>query len=89
MKKIAITGTTHGIGKAISEKFEKEGWEVIHLDRNICNVSYMSDIELLELPKIDAFINNAGIMPLIDFEQDDLRNWNNVVNTNLRGPLKH
>ena len=42
--KILITGTTQGIGKAIAEKFLKEGHEVIGIDRQkyLCRDYYQS-----------------------------------------------
>ena len=84
MKTLAITGTTSGIGKAIVERFEKEGWNVISLPKSVLDVRNMAEIDALELPKLDAFINNAGIMLLKDFPDTSLEDWENTINTNLR-----
>jgi len=85
-KIIAITGTTSGIGKAIKEKFEKENWQVISLNLPEFDVRDVKKIEKLKLPYLDVFVNNAGIMPLVDFEKTTLKDWEDTINTNLRGP---
>lgn len=91
MKTIAITGTTSGIGKAIVEKFEKglvvygEIWNVIPLPRSVLDVRDVEAIRRLELPEIDVFVNNAGIMLLRDFPDTSLEDWNKTIDTNLRG----
>ena len=86
-KIIAITGTTSGIGKAIKEKFEKENWQVISLNLPEFDVRDVKKIEKLKLPYLDVFVNNAGIMPLVDFEKTTLKDWEDTINTNLRGPF--
>jgi len=85
MSTIALTGTTSGIGKAIVEKFREEEWEVISLTRSILDVRDVEKIAALDLPKLDVFINNAGIMLLRDFPDTSLEDWENTINTNLRG----
>ena len=68
--KVLITGSSQGIGKAISEKFLACGHIVIGIDRkepSICSDSYMHlqcdirDTEALpEIDGVDILINNAG-----------------------------
>jgi len=92
MKTIALTGTTSGIGKAIAERFEREPvvgclgkpWTVIRLTRDILDVQDVSAIQALELPELDVFVNNAGIMLLSDFPDTTLEDWNKMIDTNLR-----
>ena len=68
--KILITGTAQGIGKAIAEKFLREGHEVLGIDRqekSICHEAYTHFIcdvrdreHLPEVEGVQVLINNAG-----------------------------
>ena len=84
--KVLITGTSRGIGLAITEKFIACGHEVIGidvLDSSISNSNYRhfkADIYSDELPDItpcDILINNAGV-------QDSGRD----IDVNLKGTLR-
>lgn len=68
--KILITGTSQGIGKAIAEKFLKEGHTVLGIDRQKKSIShenythFLCDVRdrahLPEIKDIEILINNAG-----------------------------
>ncbi len=58
--KIAITGTTKGIGKALKEEFKKVGHTVLEINRNTYNFDNPIDICNINLMNIDVLINNAG-----------------------------
>ena len=76
-KVVLVTGGNRGIGKAISEKFKKEGYTVVVMARTApesdaydffrCDMSKKDEIiqsisQILEkYKKIDILINNAGI----------------------------
>ena len=76
--KILITGTSQGIGRAIAERFLREGHTVIGIDRQAEGLSYSSythicaDIrEIDRLPDIDdveILINNAGTQNEADID---------------------
>ena len=85
MKSVIITGSSNGIGKAISEEFLKNGFLVYGLDRNTKNIThpnykhFVVDIfkdELPSIPNCDILINNAGT-----------QNENDIDN-NLKGTIK-
>lgn len=68
--KILITGTSQGIGKAIAERFLKDGHDVIGIDRNKAGIVHESythfttDIRdydgLPDISGVNILINNAG-----------------------------
>lgn len=69
--RVLITGTSSGIGKAIAEKFLKEGFDVTGFDRKEASISqdlythFCLDIRDREqypaLAPFDIVINNAGV----------------------------
>ncbi len=74
--KILITGTSQGIGKAITERFLAEGHHVVGIDRqkpSVCHKNYLHhtvDIrgELPDVDGVDILINNAGTQNEDDIE---------------------
>ena len=68
--KVLITGTSQGIGKAIAEKFLKNGYSVIGIDRQAQTVEdtaythFQCDVRdkehLPEIEDVEILINNAG-----------------------------
>ena len=76
--KVLITGTSRGIGKAIAEKFLKEGHEVIGIDRTVSSLTdknyshYLCDVRNYEklpvLDDVDILINNAGTQNEADID---------------------
>ena len=68
--KILVTGTSQGIGKAIAERFLKEAYEVIGIDRQEASihhqnyVHYQLDVRdydnLPDIRDVNILINNAG-----------------------------
>ena len=76
--RILITGTSSGIGKAIAEKFLKEGHDVIGFDIKPASITHSKythicmDIrdkaDFPEFAPFDIVINNAGVQNSDDID---------------------
>jgi len=59
---ILITGTTSGLGKVIAEKCEAAEHNVIHLNRDTCDLENVEIVKGITFGRpIDCFINNAAM----------------------------
>jgi 3-oxoacyl-[acyl-carrier protein] reductase len=86
-----VTGGTRGIGAAISQRLEAEGWDVARLGRADADVgdhdavnAAFARVRTARGP-ILVLVNNAGIRAdglAISMEDED---WTTVVDTNLTG----
>ena len=71
MKKVLITGTSSGLGRATAERYLSSGYKVYGIDRNGRTLShrnyrhYVADVrDMKSLPKLSGMntvINNAGV----------------------------
>lgn len=74
--KVLITGTSRGIGRAICEKFLKEGHSVIGFDLLPCDIgdkNYCHEIvdiskNLPDIDGVEILINNAGVQNSKDID---------------------
>lgn len=86
--RIAITGTTSGIGKGLKTFLEKSH-EVISIDRTHYNLNDIAALNSIDLSNINVLINNAGHANGggHGFIHHDPLQWINIINTNLIAPL--
>lgn len=96
-----VTGSSRGIGKSIRRKLIDNGYCVIGVYRSRttnetdkkCDIRKEKEVVSLveeiidEYGKIDVLINNAGITSSSDITKTQLKDWNNVIATNLTGPF--
>ena len=99
-KRVAVvTGASKGIGKAIRTLFIQHGIITIGISRDIeiddttrqCDirdeamVKWQMDELISTFGHIDIFVNNAGIATCDDILDTSLKDWENVIRTNLTG----
>lgn len=90
--RVLVTGARRGIGKAISDEFSRNGYDVIAPLRDeldlLSRESVESFIDSNKLTPIDAIVNNAGvniISEIESFRDDDL---NTTLEIDLISPLR-
>jgi len=99
--KVAIvTGGTKGIGEGIANKLAEYGAKVVVCSRSKAktkhhfvqaDVSRAADCErlvqetLARYKKIDILVNNAGVYPFVALDKMTEKDWDLVMNVNLKG----
>lgn len=92
MGKVAlITGSSRGIGKAIVNKFEVNGYKLLTPSRNEMNLNDNLSIEAyckkIEVD-IDVIINCAGVNTIATLNELDDADLNSMIQIDLLAPLK-
>lgn len=85
--KIAITGTSSGIGSALVAELGEH--DIVHVNRSQLDLSNTMAVQAFALPAIDMLINCAatGIGGKILFHQHDRFCIETILNTNLISPI--
>lgn len=86
MKKIAITGTTRGIGAATKKLLEQTN-EVISINRPDYDVSNIESLRSLDFTNVDVLILNAGKSYKDYFREQSEEHFLETINLNLTGNM--
>lgn len=86
--RVLVTGSSNGIGKAITKKFLKEGHTVFGIDIADTTIKHKNyrhytmsicDIVLPDIDNIDILVNNAGVQNSIDDIEVNLKGTINIT----------
>lgn len=98
-----VTGSSYGIGKAITDTLLKEGWKVYGLSRSKppfkdehfvwvnCDLSDQDAISKaiphIQEPQLDAFISNAGVIEVEDASKVTDKSFQATFSVNVLAPM--
>ena len=92
MKRVFITGGSRGIGRALAEKYKKEGYEVTIPSREELDLSDPKAVDTyVKRHRDESFhvlINNAGCNLIHDFEKIEEDEMNQMMQINLLSPIR-
>lgn len=92
MKRVFITGGSRGIGKAIADIFNKNGYEVVYPSRAELDLNDPESInkylEEHKAERYDVIINNAGCNDIHEIENITDDELYMMMNVNLIAPIK-
>lgn len=82
-----VNGGTRGIGKAIADTLENNGWEVHATGRKTCDATDTFEIAayLRSIPHVDLLVNVAGIYREEELIEETLFDFEIVFKTNFHG----
>lgn len=86
--KVAITGSTRGIGLAITKVLKESSIDVLEIDRRTLDLKSLA-VDTIDLSNVDVLINNAAIDTLSDtlYKNFSYLSIVEMVNINLLAPM--
>lgn len=86
--RIAITGSSSGIGRSVADYLESEGHEIKRVDRNELDLRFLDAVSRYDLSNQDVLINNAAMQdPNTNFKDTTKENIIWQLNVNLLAPI--
>ena len=87
--KIAITGTSSGIGKETSSYLKSFGYQILEINRQLLDLNDIESVKNFDLSGFNVLINNAGHELGINtrFDQVSTNFWLGQMNVNLLAPM--
>lgn len=98
-----VTGAASGMGKAVMEKFQREGWAVVAIDRSemppqpgitpvVADITCYSALReavagALQGRRVSALINAAGIFPVSTLESSNDALYRQIFDVNVLGSV--
>ncbi|QOG12500.1 SDR family NAD(P)-dependent oxidoreductase [Arcobacter sp. FWKO B] len=88
-KKVVLTGSSSGIGKAIAEVLEKNGYYIISFTSRLEDVASIEKEakDILASNDIDVLINSAGFGMFEPHEELNPKNISQLIAVNLTAPI--
>ena len=99
-KTVLITGASSGIGEATALRLADDGHRLFlgarrteRLETLVGRIQAAADVHRFVADAtntyggVDVMINNAGVMPLSALAEDNVDEWNRMIDVNIRGVL--
>lgn len=87
---VVVVDIHDDLGLAAAKSIVKAGGEAVYVNADVCDEMQCANAiskTVDEYGRIDVLVNNAGWFPRASLEETTTELWDQVLNTNLRGPF--